>query len=138
MANNDREPNDHPTVVSSATGRPAPVDLDDKGTQLPGRNTLAMLRVTAGPGTGTCHGIYPGDNAIGRSSQNRISLAFGDDAIHRDGHAWIHANDREFFIEHGGKSNAVYVNGEKVSSRRPLKIGDEVKLGSTTLRLDRA
>lgn len=138
MADNDREASNRATVVTRGGGGPGHINLDDKGTQLPGRSALAALMVIAGPGTGTSHPIYPGDNAIGRSAQNRISLAFGDDAIHRDGHAWIHAKEKEFVIEHGGKSNAVYVNGDKVDGRRPLKLGDQIKLGSTLLRLDPA
>lgn len=138
MANNDRETNNRTTIAQAGAGRPAHIDLDDKGTQVRRGNALATLKVMDGPGAATSHPIYPGDNAIGRSPQNRVQLAFGDDAIHREGHAWIYAQDGGFAIEHGGKPNAVYVNGEKISGRRPLKHGDQIKLGATTLRLDPA
>jgi hypothetical protein len=138
MANNDHDAQNQATVINASKNGAPHVDLDEKGTQLPGRSTLAILKVIDGPGAGASLAVYPGDNAIGRSAQNRVSLAFGDDAIHRDGHAWIHAKAGELVIEHGGKSNAVYVNGEKLDVRRPLKLGDQIKLGSTTLRLDPA
>lgn len=138
MTNNDRDGQNRATIVSLSKAGSAHINLDDKSTQLPGRSTLATLKVIAGPGAGASFALYPGDNAIGRSAQNRVSLAFGDDAIHRDGHAWIQAKSGEIVVEHGGKSNAVYVNGEKLDVRRALQFGDQIKLGATTLRLDPA
>jgi type III secretion system (T3SS) inner membrane Yop/YscD-like protein len=135
MSNDDREKHNQTKFLGST--RPStPLDTEDKGTQLPGRQVLAKIMVLDGPGAGTSLAVYSGDNAIGRSPENRIALAFGDEAIHRVGHAWITARDGKFSIEHGGKSNPLYVNGEKVSDRRPIGLGDQIKVGATTLRLD--
>lgn len=117
------------------------LDTSEFGTQLgrrSGKTAVAVIKVVEGPGAGTSLPVYPGDNAIGRNDRNNIPLAFGDDSIHREGHAWIRVKDGTFAIVHGGQSNPVYLNGEKVSDSRPLKVGDHIKLGATTLRLDLA
>jgi FHA domain-containing protein len=136
MMGSDREANNRPTSIPGISDRSADLDFDNIGTQIPGRTVLAKLRIVDGPGAGTSHVVYPGDNAIGRSPQNRVSLAFGDDSIHREVHALIHARAGSFSLQHGGKPNAVYVNGEKLSGSLPIKLGDQITLGATTLRLD--
>jgi hypothetical protein len=138
MTNDTKKGKDSTTVVKGGTDPLAPVDLDSRETQIRRGNPLATLRVMEGPGAGTNHLIYKGDNAIGRSQQNRISLSFGDEAIHREGHAWIFAQQGQFEIEHGGKPNPVFINDEKLQGRRPIKLGDTVRIGATTLRLDPA
>ena len=57
--------------------------------------------IVEGPGAGTSHALYKGDNAIGRGIRNRVVLGFGDETMHRDGHAWISATDGKFSIELG-------------------------------------
>ena len=138
MSSGDKEAGKHSTTIQTGSKPSVAPDDSNKGTQLRRGKGLAAITVIDGPGAGTSHPVYSGDNAIGRSDQNRICLAFGDDAIHREGHAWISAKDGKFSIEHGGKSNPVYVNGDKIADSRPLKPGDQIKLGKTTLRLDPA
>jgi hypothetical protein len=113
-------------------------DPSEASTQIRRGKGLATIRVLEGPGAGTSHVVYPGDNAIGRDPQNRIALDFGDQSIHREGHAWITAQEGKFSIRHGGKNNPVYVAGETLTGSRSIKLGDQIKLGATILRLDPA
>jgi hypothetical protein len=138
MSSSDKETSKHSTTLQSGSKPSVAPDDGNKGTQLRRGRGLAVIKIIDGPGAGTSHPVYSGDNAIGRGDQNRISLAFGDDAIHREGHAWISAQDGKFSIEHGGKGNPVYVNGDKITDSRSLKPGDQIKMGKTTLRLDPA
>ncbi|MCK1489751.1 FHA domain-containing protein [Bradyrhizobium sp. 180] len=126
------------TIAQGGSDLRGQIDLDSRETQVRRGSPLATLLVLEGPGAGTNHPIYKGDNAIGRSPQNRVSLAFGDDGIHREGHAWILAQVGQFVIEHGGKRNPVFVNDEKLQGKRSIKLGDRLRVGATTLRLDPA
>ena len=141
MSSSDKEAGNPSTRLHGGSKPSSAFDSSDFGTQLGrrgGKAALAMIKVVDGPGAGTSHPVYPGDNAIGRNDRNNISLAFGDDSIHREGHAWIRAQDGKYSIVHGGQSNPLHVNGEKVSDSRALKLGDQIKVGMTTLRLDPA
>ena len=111
-------------------------DLDNKSTQIRRGVIVAKLTVIDGPGKGTALPVFLGDNAVGRADQNRIALNFGDGTIYREAHAWIATSSEGFSIEHGGRANPVHVNGERVQKRRSITMGDQIKLGSTTLRLD--
>ncbi|MGJ4949959.1 FHA domain-containing protein [Bradyrhizobium sp. HKCCYLS20291] len=137
MSNTKRE-RDQTIVTRSSSEATKEVDLDDRQTQVRRGDLLAVFRIVDGPGAGTSHPVYKGDNAIGRGPQNRIALTFGDDGMHREGHAWLHAQPGQFVLEHGGKTNPVYVNDEKLQGRRSIGIGDKVKIGVTMLRLDPA
>jgi pSer/pThr/pTyr-binding forkhead associated (FHA) protein len=135
MSSGDKEKQQRTMVVQADAKPSAGVDSDSKDTQIKKGQAMAMMKIVEGPGAGTTHALYKGDNAIGRGVRNRVALSFGDETIHRDGHAWISAKDGKFSIELGGK-NPVYVNGEKVGGRRAVVPGDLIKIGATTLRLD--
>jgi hypothetical protein len=138
MSMGDNKADKQATMIQHAEKPSESFDSSDASTQMRRGNGLATIKVVEGPGAGTSHVVYAGDNAIGRDPQNRIALDFGDQAIHREGHAWIIAQDGKFSIRHGGKNNPVYVGGEPVTGSRPIKPGDQIKLGTTTLRLDPA
>jgi pSer/pThr/pTyr-binding forkhead associated (FHA) protein len=50
-------------------------------------------------------------------------------------HAAIHEAGDGVSIEDLGSTNGTYVNGERIDAPRPLRDGDEVKIGSTVWRL---
>jgi hypothetical protein len=135
MSSGDKEKQQRTTVVQGDAKSSAGIDSDSKNTQIKKGQVVAMMKILEGPGAGTSHALYKGDNAIGRGTQNRVALSFGDETMHRDSHAWISAADGKFSIELGGK-NPVYVNGEKVDGRRAVVPGDLIKIGATMLRLD--
>ncbi|MGB7334695.1 MAG: FHA domain-containing protein [Salaquimonas sp.] len=93
------------------------------------------LVITEGPGRGCTREIYYGMNSIGRGQNERISLDFGDTAISREAHAYIVFDEKQldFYIQHGGKSNLVRLNGAPVLAPQELKRGDEIEIGSSKL-----
>jgi Biotin-requiring enzyme/FHA domain len=94
------------------------------------------LVVVKGPGRGGFRPIYVGMNSIGRETNQRISLSFGDDMISREEHAFIAYDEesRQFYLQHGGKANLVRLAGRPVLSPTELQPYDLIRIGKTTLR----
>ncbi len=92
--------------------------------------------VVDGPGRGTSFAIQDGVSQIGRGDDQMIQLDFGDMGISRTNHAAIafDGEARQFFLGHGGKANIVRLNGRPVLSTEPLRHGDTIRIGETTLR----
>jgi hypothetical protein len=94
------------------------------------------LVVVKGPGRGGYRPIFVGMNSVGRESNQRISLSFGDDMISREEHAFIAYDEeaRRFYLQHGGKANLVRLGGRPVLSPTELQPYDLIRIGKTTLR----
>jgi hypothetical protein len=94
------------------------------------------LVVVKGPGRGGFRPIFVGMNSVGRDSNQRISLSFGDDSISREDHAYIAYDEeqRRFYLQHGGKANLVRLAGRPVLSPTELSPHDLIRIGKTTLR----
>jgi len=115
--------------------------LDDISTQLirdKSNAVVAKLTITDGPGAGNAVSIFSGTNQIGRGDDMRVQINFGDDTISRQQHAVItyDAKNLEVRIYDGGRPGGLWVNGERVTADAQVKLGDLIKLGETTLRLD--
>ncbi len=112
------------------------VSLDDISTRI-SIPTAGKLTIVEGPGAGTSLPINGTSSLIGRDETNHIQLDFGDDTVHRKGHAAIECRKGAFrlFPKKGG--NPVAVNGKDVSGDCPLAFGDLIVIGLTTLRLDK-
>ncbi|MGE0765125.1 MAG: FHA domain-containing protein [Hyphomicrobiaceae bacterium] len=121
---------DEPRQSANMDNLPTQVILDSTNAR------VGMLKVVDGPGKGEERPVFSGTNQMGRSSENRVPLDFGDNTISRQQHAVISydANIKEFRIFDGGKQNPVHVNGERLSGDRALNDGDTIKIGLTTLR----
>lgn len=91
--------------------------------------------VIDGPGHGECFSLEAGMNQIGRGEDQAIQLDFGDNAISRTNHAAIvyDPESHTFMAGHGGKSNIVRLNNEPLISNAPMKDGDKLRLGETTI-----
>ncbi len=94
------------------------------------------LVVVKGPGRGGFRPVYVGMNSIGRDPGQRISLSFGDDSISREEHAYIAYDEeqRQFYLQHGGKANLVRLGGRPVLAPTELNPYDLIRIGKTTLR----
>ena len=81
--------------------------------------------------------VFAGTNSVGRETTNRIVLDFGDDTISRKQHAVIVVDPKTgtMDIRDGGKINPIVVNGKVITSQAPIKVGDTIELGTTTLLL---
>lgn len=110
------EPADSPEVVMFPTG---------------------WLVVKAGAGRGASFPLKQGLSMVGRGADQTVRLDFGDMTVSRSNHAAIayDASQHQFFIGHGGKSNLVRLNNRPLLTTEPLKDGDEIQIGETTLLL---
>ncbi|MGB7433492.1 MAG: FHA domain-containing protein [Ahrensia sp.] len=112
-------------------------NFDDAPTAADAVHELAVgwLVVVNGPGRGCSREIYYGMNSVGRSPDERISIDFGDTSISREAHAYIVYDEKQadFYIQHGGKSNLVRLNGSPVLAPQPLKHGDRIEMGKSEL-----
>lgn len=97
---------------------------------------VGWLVVLSGPGRGNARAIGYGQNSVGRDPEERISLAFGDASISRSKHCFIiyEPRKREYILRPGDGANLTYLNGALVSEPQPMKAGDLVEAGKTTLR----
>ena len=70
---------------------------------------------------------------VGRAPGCGISLP--DDTFVSQLHARIFRRDGDVFVEDLGSTNGTFLNDKKVTSAVPLRKGDKVKFGGTTLEL---
>lgn len=97
---------------------------------------VGWLVVISGPGKGSSHLLGYGMNTIGRSTDDRVSINFGDDQISRYGHAQLtyDPKGRTFYIQHGGGMNLTYLGEEPVLQPAVLKGGETIGIGETVLK----
>jgi pSer/pThr/pTyr-binding forkhead associated (FHA) protein len=129
-------------IKPDATARAEP-NTDDLPTYVAAAKktdkVVAKLVLTEGPGAGQTRDVYAGTNSIGREpSRNRIGLVVGDDTISRESHAIVFHDEKAglFQLFDGGKPNPVYLNGQVVTAQAPLKFGDVIHIGKTSMRFD--
>ena len=124
------------TAPAERVGQPktqfirAAADVDAEADPVAG-----WLVVVKGPGRGGFRPIFVGMNSVGRDSNQRISLSFGDNSISREDHAYIAYDEeqRRFYLQHGGKANLVRLAGRPVLSPTELNPHDLIRIGKTTL-----
>lgn len=73
-----------------------------------------------------------GTTVLGRSSASDIVLKSDDYASGR--HASITRHGGLLYVEDAGSTNGTYVNGRKTVGATPLRVGDALRVGSTTFR----
>ena len=135
----DRDKTQTVHIPASATA-PRDANMDNVSTQVLSDTSnikVGVLTIIDGDGKGQTRPVFTGTNQLGRSSDNRIALDFGDATISRLQHAVIvyDAGKREFRIFDGGKQNPIHVNGERLAGERVVGNGDTIKIGMTTMRL---
>ena len=69
---------------------------------------------------------------VGRADGCRIRL---DDSFTSQLHARVFSRDGQFFVEDLGSTNGTFVNGSKIAGPAPLRRGDRLKIGKTTLEV---
>ena len=95
---------------------------------------VGFLVIVGGPGLGASRAIFEGNNTIGRTAANRITLDFGDDSISADAQAYLRydSTDRSFlFVPNLAKTNVVSVNDKRPAGAVELKSMDVITLGRT-------
>jgi pSer/pThr/pTyr-binding forkhead associated (FHA) protein len=68
---------------------------------------------------------------VGRSSDNDVALAADNEASRA--HALLEKVASKWFVRDLSSKNGTYVNGERVGGERPLRDGDEIRIGQTRL-----
>ena len=95
---------------------------------------VGWLVIVGGPGIGQYRPVFEGNNTIGRSSANRISLDFGDDAISGEEQAYIRYDSAErsfLFVPNLAKTNIVSVNDKRPAGAVALTQMDVITMGRT-------
>ena len=87
------------------------------------------LIVLAGPNVGEMYPVEGAESFVGRGTNATIRL--GDDSISRR-HVRIVVDGQDVRIEDLGSANGTILNGERVAAA-PLRDGDKIQLGSTTI-----
>lgn len=123
-----RRPDDEPTkLVGAVPITPGSTDAGPVG---------GWLVVIEGPGTGRDLRVGIGRNDLGRSSENRISLPFGDARISRRCHLWINYDPRHrvFSVVPGSGANLAYLDETAIEERMPLTHSATITVGETQMR----
>ena len=97
---------------------------------------VGWLVVVGGAGLGSFRPIHEGNNSIGRSSEQRIPIDFGDNTISSEEQAYIRYDsmDRSFlFVPNLAKTNVVAVNNKKPTGAIKLELMDVITMGRTQL-----
>ena len=111
-----------------------PGSLDDLGTRLVLPQAAGRLVVVGGPRDGTVFSVTHSTSLIGRDRKNNIVLGW-DDSVHRDEHAALEWRDNRFTLRDLQGRNPVLVNGRQITHPTELRLGDEITIGTTILRL---
>ena len=156
VGGNRRRTDDRTVKVASgeAGSKPGSEAADDDRTRLVGRPrrraegvedgverqvpVTGWLVVLAGPGMGRSLPLGPGKNDLGRGSDSRVPLNFGDLEISRTAHAIVtyDPRGRTFYISDGNarSENLTYVDDAPVLAPTELAPFAEIRLGGTRLR----
>ena len=97
---------------------------------------VGWLVIVRGPGKGHVLTLGNGMNVMGRSSDSRVCIDFGDDTIARANHARLvyEPRQRRYLLNHGDGSNLTYLNNDVVTESVGVKSGAMIEVGETTLR----
>ena len=97
---------------------------------------VGWLVVVGGPGLGSFRPIFEGNNAVGRSKDQRIPIDFGDTTISSEEQAYIRYDsmDRSFlFVPNLSKTNIVAINDKRPTGAVKLELMDVITMGRTQL-----
>jgi diguanylate cyclase (GGDEF)-like protein len=99
--------------------------------------TLPALRVVAGEDMLRFVTFNPADHRVIIGREPTCELPLTDASVSRN-HAVVEVDaDGELWVEDLGSTNGTAVDGDPVTSRRPLPIGSTLMVGGVVLKLDR-
>jgi hypothetical protein len=106
------------------------------GPRLGSEPVVGWVVVLDGPGRGGQRPVFNGSNTMGRGSNQRIPLDFGDQAISTEQQAFLvyDARKRVFqIVPNLGRPNLVHLNDQALLMATELKPRDRIQMGETTL-----
>ncbi|PHS34935.1 MAG: hypothetical protein COA91_13830 [Robiginitomaculum sp.] len=97
---------------------------------------VGWLVIEEGPGQGFSMPLGVGMNSVGRGTDQRVSAAYGDNALSSKKHFLVSYDPRscDFGVHRGDGSNLTYLNGSPVYSSELLKNFDQIEAGATKFR----
>lgn len=124
-------------VREEVRSRPAPPPGPRPMVEAPGRGS-ALFQVVSSPSLNAPLTVE-GEMTVGRKSEGNEVFGIGDRYM-SGRHARIHVTSGTAYITDLDSKNRTFVNDRPIAPHEPtpLKVGDEIRLGTTTLRLDRA
>ena len=90
---------------------------------------MLTLLVLQGPDKGRRYELPDAPALVGRESR---SLPLSDNTVSRR-HCELLPTDGEWIVRDLGSSNGTYLNGGRVMSNAPLKVGDQIRVGRTLM-----
>jgi diguanylate cyclase (GGDEF)-like protein len=102
-------------------------------TAVPGDSALRnrpCLTVLTGTATGQTFKLPRGNAEIGRAQDSLVRLV--DDGVSRQ-HARLRLETDQLWVEDLGSRNGTFVNGAKITEKTPLRDGDKIQVGRTTV-----
>jgi two-component system, cell cycle response regulator len=113
------------------------VDLTIRMQKQPNQKfTLPTLRVVAGPNMLRFCSIYPNERIIlGRDETCDMPLA--DTSVSRRHAAVTSTTDQQLTLQDLGSTNGTMLNERPVTDAITIQVGDQIEVGSITLRVDR-
>jgi hypothetical protein len=113
-------------LVPTQTGAaPVPVDLAVETSESP-----AALRLVVSSGFGVGRELLVEDEVVLGRLQTLDGALAPDSEISRR-HARVYRSDGGFLVEDQESANGTFVNGERIEGPRPLRSGDELRIGAT-------
>jgi len=96
---------------------------------------VGWLVISAGPGKGSSFQLRFGMNSIGRGSDVKIKLDFGDSEISREPHAFLtfDRRNKKYYLQHAEGSNLTYIGNTPVLTPTELQGFERISIGSTEL-----
>jgi pSer/pThr/pTyr-binding forkhead associated (FHA) protein len=88
-----------------------------------------ILRLRTGPNAGKVYDVRSALR-LGRHPYNEVSV--NDPAVSRY-HCWITIEEGKVLVEDLASANGTFLNGERVTTRIPLKAGDVLRVGGTEI-----
>lgn len=114
---------------------PAPPPGAGAAAPIPRRDAVPRrLVVTAGPLRGTTVPLTTSAVLIGRAPSCTLVL---DDDYSSSRHARIYPENGQWYVEDLGSTNGTFVGRTKIAEPTPVTIGSQVKVGQSTLELQR-
>lgn len=121
------------TAAPAAAPTPSPAPAPQRAARpQPQPAKPARLKVIEPPESRGAQFDLGDELTIGRADGCRIRL---DDSFTSQLHARVFNRDGQFFVEDLGSTNGTFLNGSKIASAAPLKRGDRLKIGKTTLEV---
>lgn len=93
----------------------------------------AILFALSGPARGSRIEVPPDGLLFGRAAGSAGRL--GDDSALSRWHARLDFADGALTIADLGSTNGIFVNGQRISGRQPIRPGDFVTLGTSNLQV---